>query len=223
MLYCLMETAMAHQLLDAAARMSLKPNSRRTLRSARFHTLRVRDALRAGFTLIELMIVVAIVGILAVIGVVGYRKIILSSKLTEAKNVISGVRIAQESYKVERGVYANLGAALCPLATSGTGQFKTGWDPTCGAAPTWAALPIHVDGPVQFGYATVAQAAPGAAAPVGVGQPTVFVTIPATVGTNPWYYVTASADLDGSGGAANMTELVGTSWQNTIFTYQEGE
>jgi hypothetical protein len=47
------------------------------------------------------------------------------------------------------------------------------------------------------------------------------VTIPATVGTNPWYYVTASADLDGQGGA--FTELVGTSWQNTIFTFQEGE
>ena len=42
-----------------------------------------------------------------------------------------------------------------------------------------------------------------------VGQPTPFVTIPATVGTNPWYFVTASADLDGAGG--NFTELVGTS------------
>ncbi len=167
------------------------------------------------------MIVVAIVGVLAVIAVVGYRKIILTAKLTEARNVISGVRIAQEAYKVERGIYANLGAGLCPLSTSGTGQFKTQWDPTCGAAPTWAVLPIHVDGPVQFGYATIAQATPLAAAPATVGQPTAFVTIPGTIGTNPWYYVTASADLDGNGGL--YTELVGTSWQNTIFTYQEGE
>jgi hypothetical protein len=47
------------------------------------------------------------------------------------------------------------------------------------------------------------------------------VTIPATVGTNPWYYVTASADLDGTGGL--FTEVVGTSWQNTIFVANEGE
>jgi type IV pilus assembly protein PilA len=179
---------------------------------------RAARAARRAFTLIELMIVVAIVGILAVIAVVGYRKIVLAAKVTEARNVIGGVRIAQEGYKVERGVYANLGAALCPLATSGTGQFKTQWDPTCGAAPTWAVLPLHVDGPVQFGYATIAGTT---TPPTSIGQPTTFVTIPASVGTNPWYYVTASADLDGNGGM--YTELVGTSWQNTIFVFQEGE
>ena len=196
--------------------MSRKSHSPRTL-----HAARVRRGLRVGFTLIELMIVVAIVGILAVIAVVGYRKIILSAKLTEAKNVIGGVRLAQEAYKVERGVYANLGAALCPASGSGTTLTKVAWDTGCGAAPTWAALPIHVDGPVQFGYATVAQATPLAAAPAIVGQPVAFVTIPAAVGTTPWYYVTASADLDGQGGL--FTELVGTSWQNTIFVANEGE
>ena len=174
----------------------------------------------AGFTLIELMIVVTIVGVLAVIAVVGYRKLVLSGKVTEAKNLISGVRVAQEEYKVERGIYANIGPALCPLATSGTLQIKVGWDPACnGGAATWAVLPVHVDGPVQFGYATVAGA--GVAPPSNVGQPVTFVSIPATVGTDPWYYVTASADLDGNGGM--FTELVGTSWQNTIFTFQEGE
>ncbi len=218
---------MAHQLLDVVARMSLNPHgphARRTLRATRYHglALRARRALSAGFTLIELMIVVAIVGILAVIGLVGYRKIVLVSKLTEAKNVISGVRIAQESYKVERGTYANITGARCP-AGAGSGQFKTQWNPGCGGAPSWAALPIHVDGPVQFGYTTVAQASPGLAAPPSAGEPTLFVTIPATLGTDPWYFVTAAADLDGIGSDPNMTELVGTSWQNTIFTYQEGE
>jgi type IV pilus assembly protein PilA len=181
-------------------------------------TPRSLRARRAGFTLIELMIVVAIVGILAVIAVVGYRKLVLSAKLTEAKNVIGGVRIAQEGYKVERGVYADLGTGLCPLSTSGTLQVKTAWNPGCGAGPTWAALPIHVDGPVQFGYSTVAGTT---APPTSIGQPVQFVTVPGTVGTNPWYYVTASADLDGQGG--NFTELAGTSWQNTIFVFQEGE
>jgi type IV pilus assembly protein PilA len=177
--------------------------------------------LSAGFTLIELMIVVAIVGILSIIAVVGYRKLVLTGKVTEAKNMIAGVRVAQESYKVERGIYADIGTTLCPLATSGTAQVKTAWNPACnGGTATWSLLPVHTDGPVQFGYATSAGAF-GAAPPALIGQPTAFVTIPATVGTNPWFFVTASADLDGSGGL--FTELVGTSWQNTIFVTNEGE
>jgi type IV pilus assembly protein PilA len=202
---------MARRLLEAQLRMS-------NVSSLRSRASRAARHARRAFTLIELMIVVAIVGILAVIAVVGYRKLVLTAKVTEAKNVISGARIAQEGYRTERGIYANIGASpLCPLATSGTGQFKTQWDPSCGNAPTWAVLPIHVDGPVQFGYATVAGST---VLPTTIGQPTAFVTVPAGVGTDPWYYVTASADLDGAG--LPFTELVGTSWGNQIFVTNEG-
>ncbi|MDB5215353.1 MAG: hypothetical protein JWO86_3280 [Myxococcaceae bacterium] len=197
---------MARRLLEAPVRMS------------NVASLRAARAARRAFTLIELMIVVAIVGILAVIAVVGYRKLVLVAKVSEAKNVISGVRIAQEGYRTERGVYADLGTGLCPSASSGTTQTKTQWNPACGGGPTWAVLPIHVDGPVQFGYATTAGST---VLPANIGQPVAFVTVPASVGTDPWYFVTASADLDGNGGL--YTELVGTSWQNTIFVANEGE
>jgi type IV pilus assembly protein PilA len=174
---------------------------------------------RDGFTLVELMIVVAIVGVLAIIAVVGYRKLILAGKITEAKNVVSGVRLAQEEYKTERGIYANIGASLCPLPNSGTQQVKTAWDVGCnGGTGTWSMLPFHPDGPVQFGYATVAGVG---TPPATIGQPIPFVTVPGAVGTNPWYYVTGSADLDGTGGA--FTEVVGTSFAGTVFTFQEGE
>jgi type IV pilus assembly protein PilA len=206
-----LEVAMARGLLDGWKRMPVEPSSR---------IRRAGRAWRAGFTLVELMIVVAIVGVLSVIAVVGYRKLVLTGKVTEAKNVIAGVRVAQESYKVERGIYANLGTNLCPLATSGTTQTKTQWDTSCsGGVAAWALLPVHVDGPVQFGYATSAGAF-GTAPPGLIGQPVAFVTVPA-VGTNPWFFVTASADLDGRGGL--FTELVGTSFQNTIFVSNEGE
>jgi type IV pilus assembly protein PilA len=200
---------MARRLLVTPLRMSniASLSSRRAFR--------VR---RGGFTLIELMIVVTIVGVLAVIAVVGYRKLVLAAKVTEARNVISGVRIAQEGYRTERGIYADLGTALCPSATSGTTLTKVAWNTGCGASPTWAVLPVHIDGPVQFGYQTTAGST---TLPTSVGQPVPFVTVPAAVGTDPWYYVTASADLDGNGGL--FTELVGTSWQNTIFVANEGE
>ena len=55
-----------------------------------------RQATR-GFTLVELAVVVTIVAVLAVIALVGYRKYMLNSHITEAQSMISGIKIAQAS------------------------------------------------------------------------------------------------------------------------------
>ncbi len=70
---------------------------------------------RAGFTLIELMIVVAIIGVLAVLAVFGVRRYIANAKAAEARNTVA--RIAQStlaSYEFE-WVLANGGTTkdLC--------------------------------------------------------------------------------------------------------------
>ena len=185
-----------------------------------------RHARRANvraFTLVELAIVVAIVGVLSVIAVVGYRKITLSAKVSEAQNMISAIRIAQEDYKVERGTYLTVSATLfCP--TDGVGpnaQKKTGWDTTSCAGGAWAQLPVHVDGPVQFGYKTVAGLA-GAAVP-SVGTWVDMTAGNAIAAIRPWYIIQAQSDLNGDGITGLNTELVGTSFQNTIFSHNEGE
>src|SRR4051794_7699889 len=112
---CPLEVSMARPLLQARPRMTL--DARKTRLGA------------AGFTLVELMIVVTIVGVLSVIAVVGYRKLTLSAKLTEANGVISAIRVAQEDYKIERGLYADIGLTPCP--SNGTTQAKFAWTPTC--------------------------------------------------------------------------------------------
>ena len=93
------------------------------------HAVRTRRA--RAFTLVELAIVVAIIGILSVIALVGYRKYMLHSKITEAQGGgISAIKIAQEDFRAEKGTYANVGPAFCP-ALGGVSNKKVGWDPTC--------------------------------------------------------------------------------------------
>jgi type IV pilus assembly protein PilA len=54
------------------------------------------------FTLVELMIVVAIIGVLAALAIYGVRRYLSSSKTTEAKNAIGAIcRAAQSSYERE--------------------------------------------------------------------------------------------------------------------------
>jgi type IV pilus assembly protein PilA len=169
---------------------------------------------RRGFTLVELAIVVAIVGVLAIIAVVAYRKYMTHSKVSEAYTVISAIRIAQEDHKAERGTYADLGDTYCPTL-AGSGKVKAAWTPTCtGGTDTWEKLPVHIDGPVSFAYATRAGSgafsAPTDAAWVNFGTPA----------AGPWYVVMAKCDLDGT--SSDYTQLVGSSYQNSIFIQNEG-
>jgi type IV pilus assembly protein PilA len=58
-----------------------------------------------GFTLIELMIVVAIIGILAAIAIPNFLKFQAKAKQSEAKTNLAAVFTAQTSYFSEQGVY----------------------------------------------------------------------------------------------------------------------
>jgi type IV pilus assembly protein PilA len=174
-----------------------------------------------GFTLVELGTVVVIVGVLATLAIVGYRKMMTSSQTAEATHMIQAIRAAQEAYRAEVGVYANIASSLdnfCPTRT--TWPSKASWDPTCtaGTTMTWAALPVHVDGPVRFGYSTVAGRVgdPMPNAPSGMGQTPTFAEI-----TNAdWFVIAARGDMDGNG---TFCTAVGASWTNDVFIDREGE
>src|SRR5581483_4344533 len=69
---------------------------------------------KRGFTLVELMIVVAIIGVLAILAVIGYRKLITSSHTGEATHMIGSIRVAQETFHSETGQYDNISNGLGP-------------------------------------------------------------------------------------------------------------
>jgi type IV pilus assembly protein PilA len=172
------------------------------------------------------MIVVVIVGILATLAVAGYRKLVQSSHVSEATGMVTNIRVAQESYHSETQQYANVDAALTDYYPAAPVYQKvTAWGATCttctGGIP-WSALPVHVDGPLLFGYATHAGLAGNAPVPAQVdvkGSPLVFPVAP----TTDWYIIAACADLDGNAVEPNNTHVYGTSWTNQIFVDREGQ
>ena len=58
-----------------------------------------------GFTLIEIIVVMIIVGILATLGLTQYTKVVEKGRTTEARSILGAIRTLQEAYKLENGVY----------------------------------------------------------------------------------------------------------------------
>ena len=81
-------------------------------RPARISRLTQDAVLQRGFTLIELMIVVAIVAILASVALPAYNQYILRGKLTEATTNLSDLRVKAEQYFADNRTYAGFGCAV---------------------------------------------------------------------------------------------------------------
>jgi prepilin-type N-terminal cleavage/methylation domain-containing protein len=197
------------------------------------------------FTLVELAVTVVIIGILAVIALVAYRRKIAASRTTEATNMITNIRGGQEAHKAETGVYANVSSSLTSFYPAASpGAKVTQWGAPCtvcagGDTHGWEKINVHADGPVLFGYATTAGIGGGGASPPpnafgaggGGGGP------PPTIGakdiddaitsqtsmigpTDPMFVALAEADHNEDG---KKCHVLGLSHSNHIVVSNEGD
>ncbi|CAG0978906.1 Fimbrial protein [Gammaproteobacteria bacterium] len=147
---------------------------------------------QAGFTMIELMIVVAVIGILSAVAIPSFRSYIHRSRTAEAFTFLGEVRQRQEAYRAEFGQYCSVsapagGGSMGSWApgTLPSGGNAAGWDGTPG---DWSMLGAAPDGPTRFQYRTVA-GPPGSTPPGGLGYD----------GSDFWFVAQAQGDMDGDG------------------------
>jgi prepilin-type N-terminal cleavage/methylation domain-containing protein len=151
-----------------------------------------------GFSLMELMTVVVIVGVLSAMAIPTFSDYIYKSRATEATEFLGVIRLREESYRSEFGAYCpTLPAEKSPTSLasldskgnlvpdpSTTGRNTTIWASTA----EWRQLGASPSGPVRFGYGVVA------------GDPS---NMPAGLGFQArpdfWWVARAVGDLDGDG------------------------
>ena len=107
--------------------------------------------MQKGFTLVELMIVVVIVGILASIGMPAYSNYVLRGKLTEASTELAGMRVKLEQYYQDNRTYVGGCAAgtIAPLP-SGTKYFTYTCPTLTASAFTVTATGVETQGTGDF-------------------------------------------------------------------------
>ena len=178
-----------------------------------------------GFTLVELMVVVVIVGILAVIGTVALYRHVFSAKTSEALSVIQSIRVAEECFRAENQRYLNVSGDLSkyyPTDTPGRSKrpfflSEAGEEPVSDLDRRWRLLAPTVTGRVQFGYSVVAGAPlQDMAVPNTQKKP----TWPAAASiAEPWYVIEARGDVNQDGIA---TLIVASSLNGNVYVENEG-
>jgi type IV pilus assembly protein PilE len=126
--------------------------------------------LQKGFTLVEMMIVAAIVGILAAVAIPAYNNYVRRGKIAEATTNLSSLRVSMEQYYQDNRTYLN--GAACGVAMPVTPAVQYFTFNCAAAASTFTITATGTGGMAGFVYNVNeqnAKASPFTAAAVAAG------------------------------------------------------
>ena len=91
----------------------------------------IRSRTQTGFTLVELMIVVAILSVIGAIAVPAYNNYIRESRLGAARANVEPLRLAMEDYWLDNSTYADIDGLKWDPVNSDSGLYtgNLGWKP----------------------------------------------------------------------------------------------
>jgi prepilin-type N-terminal cleavage/methylation domain-containing protein len=186
----------------------------------------VRDRDQGGFTLIEMMIAVAVVGVLAGMAIFMFTRQTRKAKETEVHAMFGAIKLRQQAFYLENDEYLSTASsdgeffptATPPAGTKQTFDIDDSPEPPSPQdvkypGPSWRSLRLDPDRTeLHCVYLTVAGkagdstnvGAKAAAAPFNLGS--AELPVPAV----DWYYVMAECDFDGDGTPSRYFSLSDT-------------
>ena len=182
-----------------------------------------------GFTLIELMIVVAIIGILAAIAIPNFLTYQLKSRQSEAKTNLQAIKTSEVAFQAERGCYVGMAAegVAAPAAGTKTAPFTWGVGlPPSAVGTLWCAAPpaagvftgffndigFKATGNVNYRYGVDATVGPVAGYTAATSCPLALAGTGAIGGAAMTNFVAvAQSNLDGDGAAVAIS-----TWDSTV-------
>jgi prepilin-type N-terminal cleavage/methylation domain-containing protein len=173
-----------------------------------------------GTTLVELMIVVVILGILAALAGVGYKRYVARSRLSEAHGMLAELAAKEQLYFMEFGAYvpARADTSTNPLVQPSVDESAAAFIPTDPTAAdfesartahpigtmqnAWARLGLKPQWPALYCSYLVNAGGANQALPAGIGSQLWAAAPPV-----PWFYAVAACNLDTSDGTTAPTGL----------------
>jgi type IV pilus assembly protein PilA len=162
----------------------------------------------SGFTLVELMVVVAIIGILAAVAIPNYQKYQAKARQTEAKIALAAIYTAEKSFNSENGSYTGCLRQAGFVPEGANRYYSIGFPKATVTGASTACGPAGGQPCGNFSWAGAGSNCNPNDDAFGVATPT----------GDQGYSSTASTQAAASGGKMDTSKIANTSIAQTTFT-----